>query len=72
MSCGVGHRCGSDLMLLWLWCTPAAVALIGPLAWEPPCATSAALKNKKKQKQKQKSTYFFCDISLKMCHIETL
>uniref|UniRef100_A0A8C3X9L0 Desmoglein 4 n=1 Tax=Catagonus wagneri TaxID=51154 RepID=A0A8C3X9L0_9CETA len=24
--------------LLWLWCRPAAVALIGPLAWEPPCA----------------------------------
>ena len=25
-----------DLVLLWLWCRPAAVALIQPLAWEPP------------------------------------
>ena len=35
MSCGVGHRRGSD---------PAAVAQIGPLAWEPPYATGMALK----------------------------
>ena len=47
VSCGVGHRRGSDPALLWLWCRPAAVALIGPLAWEPPYATSAALKKKK-------------------------
>ena len=32
MSCGVGHRCGSTLALLWLWCRPAAAALIQPLA----------------------------------------
>ena len=55
MSCGVGHRHGSDLTLLW--CRPAAVAPIQPLAWEPPYATGAALKrqeqtNKKPQKQK--------------------
>jgi len=36
MSCGVGHRCSSDLVLLWLWCRPAATAPIRPLAWEPP------------------------------------
>ena len=23
-----------DLVLLWLWCRPAAVALVRPLAWE--------------------------------------
>ena len=46
VSCGVGHRCGSDLMLLWLWRRPAAVAPIQPLAWEPPHAEGAALKNK--------------------------
>ena len=40
MSCGVGCRCGLDLALLWLWCRPAATALILPLAWEPPYATS--------------------------------
>ena len=28
VSCGVGRRCSSDLVLLWLWHRPAAVALI--------------------------------------------
>ena len=28
----IGHRCSSDPELLWLWCRPAAVALIQPLA----------------------------------------
>ena len=46
MSCSVGHRCGSDPALLWLWHRLAAVALIRPLAWEPPYAASVALKNK--------------------------
>ena len=27
-SCGVGHRCGSNLALLWLWYRLAATALI--------------------------------------------
>ena len=31
MSCGVGHRCDSDPVLPWLWCRPAAAALIPPL-----------------------------------------
>ena len=47
MSCGGCQRLRSDLMLLWLWCRPAAVALIGPQAWEPPYAVGAALKKKK-------------------------
>ena len=51
MSCGVGHRCGSDPTLLWLWCKLAAVAQIRPLAWEPPYDMSAALKSKKKKKK---------------------
>ena len=38
MSCGVGHRHGLDLVLLWLWCRPAAVAPIQPLAGELPYA----------------------------------
>ena len=49
MSCGVGHRCGSDLAVLWLLCRSAAAAPIGPLAWELPCAAGAALKKKKKK-----------------------
>jgi len=44
MSCGVGRRHGSDLVLLWLWHRPAAVVPIRPLAWEPPYAAGAALK----------------------------
>ena len=44
MSCGVAHRRGLDLALLWLWCRLAAVALIRPLAWEPPYAASSVLK----------------------------
>ena len=40
-SCGVGCRWNLDPMLLWLWCRPATVALIRPLAWESPYATSA-------------------------------
>ena len=37
-----------DPTLLWLWRGPAAVALIQPLAREPPYAMGAALKSKKK------------------------
>ena len=33
-----------DLALLWLWYRLAAVALIRPLAWEPPYAAGVALK----------------------------
>ena len=32
VSCGVGHRHGSDPALLWLWGRLAATGLIGPLA----------------------------------------
>ena len=48
MSCGVAHRRGSDPTLLWLWCRLVTTAPIGPLAWEPPYAMGAALKDKKK------------------------
>ena len=49
VSCGVGRRHGSDLMLLWLWYKPAAVASIGPIAWEPPYAAGVAIKRKPDQ-----------------------
>ena len=54
MSCGVGCRCGSDPVLLWLWRRPVATAPIGPLAWEPPYAAGAALEKTKRQKKKKK------------------
>ena len=58
MSCGVGCRHGSDLALLWLWHRPAATAPTGPLAWESPCATGAALEKAKRQKTKHFLKYF--------------
>ena len=56
MSCGVGHRLSSDLMLLWLWHRLAAVTPIGPLAWELPQASSVALKSKKEKQTKTPKT----------------
>ena len=65
MSCGVGHRCGSDIALLWLWlwlwCRPAAVALIIPLAWKPPyteCSPKKQKQNKTKQNKKKPNNPF--------------
>ena len=51
---GVGHRQGSDPVLLWLWCRPTAAAPIQPLAWESSYAKGVALK---KKKQKRKTVY---------------
>ena len=48
-----GCRRSSDLVLLGLWSRPAAVALIRPLAWEPPRAVGVAL-NRQKDKKKKK------------------
>ena len=48
MSCGVGRRRGSNLVLPGLWCRLAAIAPIRPLAREPTYAAGAALKSKKK------------------------
>ena len=53
MNCGEGHRCGSDLALLWLWCRLAVVALIQSLVWEPPYAEGVAVK-KKRQREKER------------------
>ena len=54
VSCGVGRRYSSDPSLLWLWLWLclwlAAPAPIRPPAWEPPYATSAALKRPKTKK----------------------
>ena len=58
MSSGVSCRCGSDLASLWLWCRPAAIVLIQPLAWELYYAMGAALRKAKKirkEKKKEKS-----------------
>ena len=64
MSCSVGHRRGLDLMLLWLWHRPAAVAPIQPLAWEPPYAACAALKTKTKQTNKKQPSLSLVQLEL--------
>ena len=56
MSCGVGCRPDSDPALLWR--RAAAVAQIGPLAWEPPYAVGAALQSKEDRKKKRIFTRF--------------
>ena len=53
MSCGVGCRGGLDPVLLWLWRRPEAIALIGPLAWEPQYVEGAALEKAKRKKKKR-------------------
>ena len=45
----IGHRCSLNLALLCLWCRPAAVALIQPLALEFPYAAGVPIKVKKKE-----------------------
>ena len=58
----VGHKCGSDLALLWLWRRSAAPAPIRPLAWEPPCVAGVPLekaKGQKKKKKEKKNAYEF-------------
>ena len=49
MSCGVSHKGGSDLALLWLGRRLEATAPIGPLVWESPYAKGMALKRQKKK-----------------------
>ena len=73
MSCGVGCRHSSDLVLLWLWCRTAAAAPTGPLAWELPYATGAALKRQKeKRKNKQKTTINYASEEIKFHVLYTI
>ena len=70
MSCGVGHRHGSDLEWLWVWHRPVATAPIRPLTWEPPYDSGLALKSQKDKKKKIRfyhhslgtSTVLFCPV----------
>ena len=46
MNCGVGHRRGLDLALLWLWCGLAVATPIPTRVWELPYAMGVALTKK--------------------------
>ena len=68
VSCGVGHRRGSDPVSLWLWCRPAAAAVTQPLAWEHSYVAGAALKKKKKRKGKEEKVERFSQASATALH----
>ena len=55
ISCGIGHKCGLNPVLLWLWHKPTATVPIRPLAREPPYAVGAALKKQKTNNNKKKT-----------------
>ena len=55
MGCGAGRRCSLDPALLWLWCRLAAVALIRPLAWEPPHAEGSGPRKRQKDEKRRVS-----------------
>ena len=61
MSCGVGCRHSLNLALLWLWHKLAAVALIRPLAWDPPwyCRCGPKKKKRKKEEKRKKKAKLF-------------
>ena len=59
--CSVGRRCGLDLALRWLWCRPATVAPIQPLAWEPLYAASVALKKQASKQANQETRHSLCE-----------
>ena len=60
MSCGVGHRCSSDLVLLWLWCR---LAVEWTLAWECPYAMGVVQRRKKDKKHRTSQKFEKMDFS---------
>ena len=65
MSCSVVHKCGSDLVLLWLWHRLVVTIPIQPLAWEPLYVMGAALKKRQiKIKIPVWGLLYFCEFYL--------
>ena len=67
VSCGIGHRQDSNLMLLWLWCRPAPVAPVQPQAWELLCDLGVALKKEEKRFDISTDYYVFATVISKPC-----
>ena len=61
LCCGSQMQLRSDATVAVVY--PTAVALIGPLAWEPPNAAGMALKSKKRKKDKGPNSLFCMWIS---------
>ena len=60
------------LVLLWLWCRPAAAAWIQLLAWKLPHAAGAALKSKKIKIETIKNKISYKDMLQKMENIANI
>ena len=56
MSCGAGRRCGLDPVLQWLWCRPAAAALIQNTS--PGISICPRCGHKKERKKRGKEKVF--------------
>ena len=67
----VGRRHGSDPTLLWLWCRPAGVAPMRPLAWEPPCAAGAAPEKTKNKQTKNPNVSPFEEAVKQFLHVKS-
>ena len=62
MSCGVGLRRGSDLVVLWLWYRTASTALmqpLQPLTWGSAYTMGRPYKDKKKKMIYGRQTFWF-------------
>ena len=66
MSCGVGHKCGSDPALLWLWRRPVSTARIRPLGWEPQYAMGSGPGKDQKRRRNRCILQFFCGHMVKL------
>ena len=62
MSCGIDPRCSSDLVLLWLWCRPAAAAQFDAMG---AAVKSKNLKKLKKRKEKRERVNIKINIEMK-------
>ena len=68
MSCGVGHRRGSDLALwLWLWQKLTAAAPFLPLACKLLYAAGVAQKRKEKEKRKENNLTINLSVPASLC-----
>ena len=58
LQCRLQTQLGSHIAELW--CRPAAIALILPLAWELLYVVGAVLKRQKEKKEKECCANFYC------------
>ena len=62
-TCGVGHMCCLDLVLLWLWYRLAAAALIWPPSLRPSICHRCGCKKEKKKKKTHHFNHLIIQVS---------